>query len=465
MSDTDLCRFTVATPTTYADVAVPESARICEIMPRLIEHSGDAALAEEPAVILQRLGEEPFDPDHTVRGSGVREGETLLLRPADEPAPPMLFDDLVDGVGGAVSDGFGRWPKATFHRWLVMMAVAPLLLGLALHLTAPPDPVTAVSAAVLATTLVAASGAMARAVGDRQLALVFGAVGVAYATTAGWIIGLPVDAAGAATSSLSWPPTPEQLLVTGGITVASAGAANWLLGEVWPPMGVTALVGLLGSAAAAILALLPMEVPLLGATIAMVVMLGGPHLPTVAYRLARLAPPDLAQEPADLQSEIVTPLVGNEVLELGRKAEVYLTVLMTSTTVVSAAAMIAASFGSNLIRVVAGLAAVGFLLRSRMLRNMMQRFIAVVAGAVGSLALAVRFIADMDADERIRVGTVLIVIASVVLISACRIVVPRRLSPLWGRAADLAETTIAIAALPLVLWAHGLFSFARGLAG
>ncbi len=464
LSTTDLCRFTVATPTTYADVAVPESALVCEVVPLLVEHSGDHELAGRP-VVLQRLGEDPFEPDRTIHASGVRDGETLFLRLRQQAAPPMLFDDLVDGVGRAVSDGFDRWSAPFFVRWLILLSTLPLLAGVALHLSLPVSSAVAGSALLGAAVLLSASFAAGRAFGDRELGLALATMGVLYGAVAGWALGVVLFIPEPSGPMLAWPPSPEQVVITVGIVVAGTLLAMWMLGELWAPLAVVAAVGLIVTPYGVAVALTDADPALLGATSAVILMLVGPQLPTIAYRLARLAPPDLAQEPADLRSEIVTPLVGNEVLALGRSADGYLTILTVASAVVAGGGLAIASGLTGVGRVVVAVAIVGHFLRARPLRNPVQKLAAVAAGTVGALGVGVGLVSTLEADQRLAVGSVAALGVAGLCIVVCRMVLPRRMSPLWGRAADLGESLIAVSAIPLTLWAHGAFGFARGLAG
>ncbi len=464
MPASDLCRFTVATPTTSADVAVPEDARICDVAPRLAEHSGDSELAGQ-VVVLQRLGEEPLAPDQTVRGSGVRDGETLLLRPKEEPVPAMLFDDLVDGVGGAVADGFERWSGATAHRWLLLMGATPLVVGLVHHVLQPVGDSPAIGAMIVASILWAVGLVAARALDDRLTALVFTTMACCYATLGAWTVGALASGAGADQGILSWPPEPEQALLTLGVLAGGGLMTNWILGEVWLPVAITAVTGVVGFVSVVPSTVWTVEWSVLGVTVAMILMVTGPQLPTVAYRLARLAPPDLAQEPADMQSEIVTPLVGTEVLARGRLADSFLTILTAATAIVAGAGLLLASYGSTLARYVAVLAILGYLLRTRLLRNVVQRLIVAAAVAAGAMALVAQIVYSLDDGWRLNVGSVLVVSTSLASVALCRLVLPARHSPLWGRAADVGETIVAVVSLPMVMWVNGAFSAARGLAG
>jgi len=46
-----------------------------------------------------------------------------------------------------------------------------------------------------------------------------------------------------------------------------------------------------------------------------------------------------------------------------------------------------------------------------------------------------------------------------------RVLPDRRLHPVWGRFADIAEWVAAIALIPLILAELGVFAWARGLGG
>ncbi len=58
---------------------------------------------------LQRLGEDPLDPEATPESAGLRDGDVLHLRPAEAALPALHFDDVSDGVAHTVGSGPGRW--------------------------------------------------------------------------------------------------------------------------------------------------------------------------------------------------------------------------------------------------------------------------------------------------------------------------------------------------------------------
>ena len=79
----DLARVTVISPTRRIDLALPGSTTLGELLPNIIRFAGfDGATTQEAihAWVLQRLGEDPLDPNKKVSSLNIRDGETLHLR-------------------------------------------------------------------------------------------------------------------------------------------------------------------------------------------------------------------------------------------------------------------------------------------------------------------------------------------------------------------------------------------------
>ena len=107
----DVCRVTVVTPEKWADVALPATEPLVDLLPALLDHVDEAELAGRP-LTLQRLGHSPLDTGRSLTGNGILDGETLYLRPATEPLPEVAFDDAVSGIGAGVEQLPGRWTPA-----------------------------------------------------------------------------------------------------------------------------------------------------------------------------------------------------------------------------------------------------------------------------------------------------------------------------------------------------------------
>ena len=109
-------RVSVLAPGTRADLALPGDVPVAELLPVLVELTGaDAPPAPATAYgehtpvrsadraagtgwTLAPLGQAPADPRRTSTGSGVLDGDQLVLRRRDDAAPAPLYDDVVDAV-------------------------------------------------------------------------------------------------------------------------------------------------------------------------------------------------------------------------------------------------------------------------------------------------------------------------------------------------------------------------------
>ncbi|WP_043475327.1 EsaB/YukD family protein, partial [Kitasatospora sp. MBT66] len=123
---TEVCRITVDGPAGRADLAVPVTTTVAALLPVLTRDLPATPDRATPAWVLQRLGEDPLDPEATPATAGLRHGDVLRLRPAEDPLPALHFDDIADGVADRVGRGPGRW-----HPGLTR-ALALLLAGTAL---------------------------------------------------------------------------------------------------------------------------------------------------------------------------------------------------------------------------------------------------------------------------------------------------------------------------------------------
>jgi EccD-like transmembrane domain len=114
-------------------------------------------------------------------------------------------------------------------------------------------------------------------------------------------------------------------------------------------------------------------------------------------------------------------------------------------------------------QVLAGVAAVGLILRARLLRTVGQRLPLLIAGIGSVVALMVALMTQFDGS------TVILGIAAPALLAVAfclaLAVRRRRVTPALTRAAENIELLIAIAIVPLVAGVLGLFGFVRGLGG
>ncbi len=464
---THLCRITVVAPTTFADLAVPVDTPVAELLPAIMQYCNDDGLDGEP-MVLQLLGGPPLPPDATLASSDVYDGQTLYLRPRADPIPAMVFDDLIDGVGGVVAGGSQRWSAAATGSLYTLLAGVALAFGVFVLLWPGPSVVGLITAAISSLLLMIIASLSATSFDLPANAMVSAWFGVAFATVAGMM--MPVVSTSAvsegATTIRGWALLPE-VLVAGSATLAVAALVGALaVDEAVGGFTAAGTLGLGGMAIGMFEVWGDWDLVDAASAAAATCILLGPVLPSLAYRLARIRPPHLPTEPGDLQADIVDPLAGELVTERAVLANEMLTGLLIGTSLVVGFSFPLISGESGVFStVLTALMIAILLLRSRVLTENRQRLAVVLAGWAGILAFAWRFLAAIVQDLRPAVAMAATIVASTVLLFAAAAMPGTRLSPYWGRSADILETLLAAALLPVLFGSLGVYATARAIAG
>ncbi|WP_328931026.1 MULTISPECIES: type VII secretion integral membrane protein EccD [unclassified Streptomyces] len=453
----EVCRLTVEAPDGRADLAVPVTTPVSALLPVLLRHTAAGPDTQGTPWTLQRLGEDPLDPEATPESAGLRDGDVLHLRPAEAALPALHFDDVSDGVAHTVGSGPGRWrPELTRKLGLALACLALAALAAAL-LGAGPGPLTAVTAGVIALVLAAGCASAARMHAVPGAILVAGVGAFGFAALAGTTL--------REGPSGGFAPGTTGILVAAGCVVALAGG---LLALGALPLVVPGTV-LLTAVAAAVGAGLAETAGLHGFQAASVVAVGlfvlGHLAPRLALRTARLRVPQLPHDAEELQQDI-EPEPGERVTGRVTVATACLDAIGISSALVWAVALWLLADREHgwtgwLLPLCLSLAV---LLRARGTNGTLQRVPAVLAGAYGlGLVLIVR-VAPSGPVGRASVLAALLAAALLLLVGAWRL--PRaRLLPVWGHLGDLLETVTAIALLPLLLQVLHAYTYFRGLAG
>ncbi|WP_369192059.1 type VII secretion integral membrane protein EccD [Streptomyces sp. R08] len=453
----EVCRLTVEAPDGRADLAVPVTTPVSALLPVLLRHTAAGPDTQGTPWTLQRLGEDPLDPEATPESAGLRDGDVLHLRPAEAALPALHFDDVSDGVAHTVGSGPGRWrPELTRKLGLALASLALAALAAAL-LGAGPGPLTAVTAGVIALVLAAGCASAARMHAVPGAILVAGVGAFGFAALAGTT--LREGPAG------GFAPGTTGILLAAGCVVTLAGG---LLALGALPLVVPGTV-LLTAVAAAVGAGLAETAGLHGFQAASVVAVGlfvlGHLAPRLALRTARLRVPQLPHDAEELQQDI-EPEPGERVTGRVTVATACLDTIGISSALVWAVALWLLADREHgwtgwLLPLCLSLAV---LLRARGTNGTLQRVPAVLAGAYGlGLVLIVR-VAPTGPVGRASVLAALLAAALLLLVGAWRL--PRaRLLPVWGHLGDLLETVTAIALLPLLLQVLHAYAYFRGLAG
>ncbi len=456
----DLCRVTVVGPSRRIDIAFPGYVTFADLFPTVAKHaglSGPDVVGEQGGWVLQRLGEEPFAPAMTPQQAGLRDGETIYLRPRRAQIPRMAFDDVADVIASGLSDLPGRWAVRQ-ARWVALgAALAALAAGAVFILrSGPPGPVPGVAAAAVAVTLLLAVLSVSRAAGDSRAGATLGYAALPYAFLAG----------------LLGPARAVPLAHLGAVHMLSAFAAVALTAvvaavasaELWLYFGVVvaSLLAVLGAwvgymfgvgfaAAAAVVAVLALALT--------------PLIPAVSFWLARMALPQVPRHADDLRQDTLT-IDGSEVFGRTASADQFVTAAVSGIGLVGAAAAVALAFTRSWLGLgTCAVLACTLLLRARLFRGLSQRLWLLVPGFGGLALLAIGEVHGSSQAQHLALALGPLVAGVAVVVGVGMWLPSHRPSPFWGRVADIADTALNIGLIPLALGVAGVFGQVRGLGG
>ncbi|MGL5829243.1 MAG: EsaB/YukD family protein, partial [Angustibacter sp.] len=183
----EMCRVTIVTPTRWADVVLPASEPLADLLPALLDHVGEAELVQQQAV-LQRLGQAPLNEARSLAANGILDGETLYLTPAVTPLPLLDFDDSIAGLGTGSDELPNRWKPLYTRRMMLALGAGPIALGWVLLVTRQNWPLLNSALAFLVTVLmIVAAGVTSRAWNDKVMAIMLGTGAVVFAGAAGYL--------------------------------------------------------------------------------------------------------------------------------------------------------------------------------------------------------------------------------------------------------------------------------------
>jgi type VII secretion integral membrane protein EccD len=453
---TGLCRVTVVAGERRLDVGLPGDIPVAELLPALAARIG---LPDRGSGgwTLRRITGPALDAGLSVDDLGIRHGEILHLRPAQDGGPVLWVDDVVDAVSAAAAELPGRWsPAAGRAIGLVVLALA-LSAGAAAVLAAGARPMPALVAGLGALVLVLAAAVVDRALAQPALATLLGVSAAGYASVAGLL--------GAGGSG-----------VDGWAVAAAAALVGCALGAVLAPgagpgFAAAATVSLLGAAGIGVaLALRAVGAdsgdPGLGASAAALTLalLAAPLFPLMAFRLSPLPMPFLPTDRGELAGgglEVSHAQVSAGML----RADRLLTGLVAGT------AALAVLGGLPLLGQpgwaapsLLGCACLALLLRARHYRGLAQRLWLYGSG-LAVLGLVVSLIIIHSGQTgRLTAAAALLVIA--VIAGAVAVAEPGgRPQPRLGRLVDLVEVLAVVALVPLALQILGVYALVRTFGG
>ncbi|MET7412606.1 type VII secretion integral membrane protein EccD [Streptomyces rubiginosohelvolus] len=466
MTDTqvaELCRLTVRAPAKSIDLAVPADVPVADLLPAVLGYAGDnleEAGIDHGGWVLQRLGGEPLDEELTLDSYGLRDGDTLYLRPRAEALPEVHLDDLVDGIATTMRDHpFGWTPKVS--RWVLLGIVVAILAGGVLVIAWPGG--SSLSRSVFATAagllLLAGAGAASRAVGDAGAGAALGFMVGPYLALAGWL--LPGGELG---GPHAYETLGARLLAA---SAAMAGGAVLALAVVaaFAALFLSVAVVSLFAAIAAVLLLTTDLAPVHAAGIlAVLAVILGAFVPSLAFRMSGMRMPPLPTNAQQLQ-EGIEPHAASAVSARAILADGWMTSLYGAVGLVGAACVAVLARERELAEIIMTVALCLLLvLHARGLGNIWQRMSLVVPGVFGLLLLVLVAAPAASPGSRLVTAAGLLAAAAAAAIAAWT-VPGRRLVPYWGRAGEVLHSALAIAVLPLALWVLGVYGALRAING
>ena len=436
-------RVTVVTPTARVDVALPVEGPLAELVPQLVRMSGAAppvGAAVHPGWARARLGGAPLEAGLTVAGAGVDDGEILYLQPRGRSSAPLLFDDVVDAIASAAQTRRGVWGPAVSRRTSLVVAVLAFFGATLLVLRVVDSPWRAVPIGALALVLLAGGLAVSRAWGDSVAGAVCGLAAVPVALMAGLTV-LP--------DRELFPFQAGPFALAGAGVALAAVVALFAVGDRGPLFVGIAVAGGGAAIATGVTAIVPTDaIDTAGVVVAVATALGTLS-PMLSLRIARLP---LPRVPADVETfradEGAT--FGRDVLDQTTAAEQVLAALLGALGLLTAGAGIVLLAGGTDVWswVLAGVAGVAWMLRSRSYVGTEQRIAAVCTGLVIVVFGALRLVAS-GGTLGIAIGAGAAAVVGAASIVYAHRVPHRGRSPYWGRFFDIAEFLSLLAIIPL----------------
>jgi type VII secretion integral membrane protein EccD len=458
-----LCRLTIRAPAKTLDLAVPADIPVADILPTLLRYSDEET--EENGLnhggwVLQRAGEQPLDEEGTLETLDLKDGEVLYLRPHSEALPEVRLDDLVDGIADVTRDRLHGWSTAASRRLLRGMIVVALLTALGmLAWPGAPALTRAVTVGAAGLLLLAGAGSASRAVGDAAAAAMLGVMAAPYLALAGWL--LP---GGEIAGEAAYHVFGARLLAAG-----AAGAGGAVMGlavvAVYTPLFFgAAMVSVAAALVGALMSVFSVPMDNAAAAVTALFVIFGGFVPSLSFKLAGMRMPALPTNAQQLQ-EGIDPYSSSDVATRTELASGWMTALYATTGVVCSGCLVALAWRPDLPEALtAGVLSALLLLHGRGMVHVWQRLALAVPGAWGVVLLLVSAGVNLPTNDRPTLVVGVLALAAVLAVVSWT-VPGRRMSPYWGRAAELLHSLLAISLLPLTLWVLGVFGALRAING
>jgi type VII secretion integral membrane protein EccD len=465
-----LARVTINAPQRRVDVALPEHVPLAELLPEVLRHAGEG-LADDGEKhggwVLRRTDGVALATGQGLFPQGVRDGEVLHLVPARDEWPELEYDDVVEAIADGARRRGSVWGPSSTRTATLTAAGVLLLLALVGLLAAGPAAKSAAYLGLGVAVLLALAGVTAsRAYGDARAGAALGTYAMPYAFVGAATLVSTADRVGAL-GVLPWLGDSE--LLAGGVAlllIAALGgvgvAASRRLFTAGAVVGlftaITALVGMVTTAAGAAAVL----------TAALVCGIGA--LPLLAIRFGKMPTPPVTLPTGSEAAEGFTGVSPERALDAARerpdRATVFAAVTRTEELLAGmllghavlaiGAFLVLATSHALSARLLTGVAAAALLLRSRLFVTLRQRVPLVAGGLAGAFSLGWNMLGHAGSTTLLAVVGLALVLA-IVTVAAGATYSRRPPSPYLGRSADLVDTLTVISVIPIACAVVGLY--------
>ncbi|MDX6357304.1 MAG: hypothetical protein QOH37_358 [Nocardioidaceae bacterium] len=440
-----LVRVTVTSGTRRVDLVLPGAVPVAELVPELARSVGllDAVTVYGGYRLVTQDGR-ALATDSGLTIQGVEDGGVITVAAGVDDEPPRVYDDVVEAMTDVVERDLRPWDAAAGRRTALWAAVALLVLGAASLLIQHGSDIAAAATVVVAIVLVLGAVVLSRVQGETDAAVTVALVGCGYAAVAGLMLawgtpffGTPVAVAGGGA------------LVAGLLAALGLGQGRSLL---LPPVvagGVFLVTGLVMRSSS-------YDAAVVLTTVLALVVIAGSVFPWLALGATGtsvdqiFSTADITNDPDEIDPERIgaDARVAHEIL-VAVSATVGLLLVLVSPLAVSLGLA-----GT----IVAVLASVVVMLRTRQYRTGAEVLVGLVSGVLGLLATALSVL-WLHPGWRPGAAVALAVTGAVLLALT---LLPQGTSVRRGRLGDVAESVALLALLPALVIATGVFSAISG---
>lgn len=182
----ELVRVTVLSGDRRADLALPGSVPVAELLPEVLRHVG--ALDPQRVHAGYRLvvsDGRALSGESGLLAQNVYNGAFLTVHAKADDRPPRVYDDIVEAMSDAVEEDMTPWQPSTSRRTALAAAAVLLLVGAA-ALVLNPSLLTGAAAAVVGVLLVVGAIVLSHLREEDDAAITLGWTGAVYAAAAGF---------------------------------------------------------------------------------------------------------------------------------------------------------------------------------------------------------------------------------------------------------------------------------------